>query len=79
LNDEMLPKVEGDSPQHICKKIVINKIMEEWRRFWIFFPTILKRLGVWDYIIKIHVLDINALFDVHVIEHLDNSIFYWNP
>jgi hypothetical protein len=53
--------------------------MEEWRGFWIFFPTILKGLGVWDYIIKIHVLDISALFDVHVIEHLDNSIFYWNP
>jgi hypothetical protein len=40
-----------------------------------FFPTILKGLGMWDYIIKINVLDISALFNVHVIEYLNNPIF----
>jgi hypothetical protein len=60
-----------------AKEIAINKISKEWKKI-IFFPVILKGFSQWDYIIKIDVLDINALFNVHVIEYWDNSILYWN-
>jgi hypothetical protein len=41
-----------------------------------FFPIILKGFSRWDYIVNIHVLDMNALFNVHVIEYWDNPILY---
>ncbi len=41
-----------------------------------FFVTILKGFNKWEYIVNIHVLDIGALFDMHVIGYLDNSMLY---
>jgi len=41
-----------------------------------FFTTSLKGFSKWDYIINIHVLDIGALFDMHFIGYLDNSMLY---
>jgi hypothetical protein len=79
VTSSMMKCHQGWKATHLntsVKNIVINKIMEEWKGFWKKIPTILKGLGVWNYKIKIHVLDISALFDVHVIEYLDNSIFY---
>jgi hypothetical protein len=60
---------------HLQNKLLSIKSQKNEKDF-IFFPIILKGFSWWDSIIKIHVLDINALFNMHVIEYWDNSILY---
>jgi hypothetical protein len=57
------------------KKLLLIKLWRNEEDFEI-FPHNFERTCCVGLQIKIHVLDFNALFDVHVIEYLDNSIFY---
>ncbi len=60
---------------HLQNKLLSIKSQKNEKGFK-FFPIFLKGFSRRDYIVKIHVLDINAIFNVHVIEYWDNSILY---